>query len=356
MSWKYSTTFTSFYQDDIVSHLNDGLTHAKIAEKVGLRRNQVKGLVLHYQKMGIAPLSNLHHRRTVVRNQAIEVIRELIVTEGDGFLSVEDTPIVTYTQVVDGVQHFRCNQKEIGRIISPTYISRAIIEKACGDGYHYQHRGDEIQCLQCEGLTIAKRSDSIFCELPRMNKNMGKCAAAYYGHKRWHNLTSEERVVKWLRARMRDAVVRYAGLNSNYNSTRDLSDYTGYTIETLFDFWFASHRLGGEYTRENIREWCIDHIRPVASFIFTTCNLNDPQWVECWSMENLQPLCRKENNKKGSNWMGYRWRQGLPCNPPNTQWVNRMTQDERIQLKTELVRKHYELSNQSTISGDDTHE
>ena len=352
MSWRYSTEYLTTYQDDIVSLLNDGLTHAKIAEKVGLSRNQVKGLVLHYQKMGLAPLSNLHHRRTVVRNQAIEVIRELIVTEGDGFLSMEDNPIITYTRVVNGVQHFRCNQKEIGRIVSPTFMSRKLIDQACGDDYHFQASGDEMECLQCGCITVAKKGDSKFCPLPMMNKNMSKCAAAYYSHKRWHNLTPEERVVRWLRGRMRDAVVRYCGLDSNYNSTRDLSDYIGYTIEALFDFWFASHRLGEEYTRENIREWCIDHIRPVSSFTFTTCDLNDPQWVECWSMENLQPLCREENNKKGSNWMGYRWRQGLPCNPSNTRWDNRMTQDERIQLKTRLLRKHYEPSNQPTISGE----
>jgi len=50
----------------------------------------------------------------------------------------------------------------------------------------------------------------------------------------------------------------------------------------------------------------IDHIRPVASFQYSS--VDDEQFKQCWSLNNLQPLWAKDNIAKSSNWNGKSWR------------------------------------------------
>ena len=79
----------------------------------------------------------------------------------------------------------------------------------------------------------------------------------------------------------------------------------GYTAEDLVSHiesqfndkmnWknWGQHRIGGVYT------WQIDHIIPQSYYKYTS--LEDPNFAECWKMENLRPLCSIENAKKGAN-------------------------------------------------------
>jgi hypothetical protein len=46
--------------------------------------------------------------------------------------------------------------------------------------------------------------------------------------------------------------------------------------------------------------WHIDHIKPKSLFIFES--VEDPQFKECWSLENLRPLEAKENIRKGNKY------------------------------------------------------
>lgn len=49
---------------------------------------------------------------------------------------------------------------------------------------------------------------------------------------------------------------------------------------------------------ENYGEWEIDHRKPIVSFSFSSPT--DPEFLECWSLSNLQPLWAKDNRSKGS--------------------------------------------------------
>ena len=51
--------------------------------------------------------------------------------------------------------------------------------------------------------------------------------------------------------------------------------------------------------------WAIDHKRPVVSFTFVSPK--DLAFQECWSLNNLRPLCYIENSKKSGYWKGKRW-------------------------------------------------
>jgi hypothetical protein len=46
----------------------------------------------------------------------------------------------------------------------------------------------------------------------------------------------------------------------------------------------------------NYGQWEIDHIRPRSSFSFQTAE--DPQFMECWELSNLQPLWMSANRSK----------------------------------------------------------
>lgn len=51
-------------------------------------------------------------------------------------------------------------------------------------------------------------------------------------------------------------------------------------------------------TWENHGEWHIDHIRPRASFAYTSPDC--PDFRECWALSNLQPLWARDNIRKGA--------------------------------------------------------
>ena len=53
---------------------------------------------------------------------------------------------------------------------------------------------------------------------------------------------------------------------------------------------------------DNMDEWHIDHIRPVASFNYDSTE--HPDFKKCWALNNLQPLWAKGNLSKRDKWDG----------------------------------------------------
>ena len=53
-------------------------------------------------------------------------------------------------------------------------------------------------------------------------------------------------------------------------------------------------------TWENMAYWHIDHIRPISSFCFES--FDDPEFLECFALSNLQPLWGWDNSRKGGRW------------------------------------------------------
>jgi len=47
--------------------------------------------------------------------------------------------------------------------------------------------------------------------------------------------------------------------------------------------------------------WHIDHIKPKS--LFKYISPEDPEFQECWDLNNLQPLEKISNLKKGSNYV-----------------------------------------------------
>jgi len=57
---------------------------------------------------------------------------------------------------------------------------------------------------------------------------------------------------------------------------------------------------------ENHGEWHIDHIKPICSFNITDYKCED--FKNCWSLNNLQPLWKYDNQSKGSKYKGVDYR------------------------------------------------
>lgn len=53
---------------------------------------------------------------------------------------------------------------------------------------------------------------------------------------------------------------------------------------------------------DNMSEWHIDHIRPIASFDYDSTD--HPDFKKCWALNNLQPMWAKDNMSKGAKWDG----------------------------------------------------
>jgi|694.fasta_scaffold98216_1 hypothetical protein len=70
----------------------------------------------------------------------------------------------------------------------------------------------------------------------------------------------------------------------------------GYTAEQLKSHLEVQFKEG--MTWENYGEWHVDHIKPISSFTFETCE--DEEFKICWSLDNLQPMWGIENIKKGN--------------------------------------------------------
>jgi hypothetical protein len=75
---------------------------------------------------------------------------------------------------------------------------------------------------------------------------------------------------------------------------RGWESLVGYTRADLV------RHLEGQFTDGmswgNYGQWEIDHIRPRSSFSFQTAE--DPQFMECWELSNLQPLWMSANRSK----------------------------------------------------------
>ena len=70
------------------------------------------------------------------------------------------------------------------------------------------------------------------------------------------------------------------------NVSRNLKGYIGYII------W---ENYGGKNNEER-KSWHVDHINPQCNFPYDS--LEHPNFLKCWSLNNLRPLEKIENLRK----------------------------------------------------------
>lgn len=151
--------------------------------------------------------------------------------------------------------------------------------------------GETKECKGCENTFEVKNSQQLFCT--------NQCKVKYHRintkHKPYAELTHTQKINARVRASVRGHL-RKRGLSKTHKTF----DILGYIPTQLM------HHLESQFVEgmswDNMSEWHIDHIRPVASFTFNS--VDDPEFKACWVLENLQPLWAFDNMSKGAKWEG----------------------------------------------------
>lgn len=143
-----------------------------------------------------------------------------------------------------------------------------------------------------------------------MNRSIGVCKLCQ-GYKGIKRLTKEELLIKKreykneynkipmnkVHRNISRAIYHAIGENKGF---RKWSEIVGYTKEDLFNHLEKQFQPGMTWNNYGLYGWHIDHIRPKASFNFTTAE--DPEFKECWALDNLQPLWALDNIMKSDKW------------------------------------------------------
>jgi len=77
-------------------------------------------------------------------------------------------------------------------------------------------------------------------------------------------------------------------------------DILGYSADDLMKHLESKFEPG--MTWENIGEWHIDHVTPDSWFNYSS--VEDQAFIDCWSLNNLQPMWKPENMSKGNRYSG----------------------------------------------------
>lgn len=90
------------------------------------------------------------------------------------------------------------------------------------------------------------------------------------------------------------------GENKRFKRTKYI---LGYSIDELIKHLENLFEEGMSWNNYGNKEgyWNIDHIRPISSFNIE--NLEDNDFKECWSLNNLQPMWWKDNVRKGNRYV-----------------------------------------------------
>tara|TARA_R110000824_G_scaffold381772_1_gene574763 strand:- start:26 stop:766 length:741 start_codon:yes stop_codon:yes gene_type:complete len=95
----------------------------------------------------------------------------------------------------------------------------------------------------------------------------------------------------------------YGCLSGKQKKSRTM-EYVGIDLEKLWEHFESKFTDG--MTRENYGEWHVDHIRPLSSFDFYSCEEGSEEFenllYQAWYYTNLQPLWAKDNLSKSSKW------------------------------------------------------
>ena len=75
-------------------------------------------------------------------------------------------------------------------------------------------------------------------------------------------------------------------------------DILGYSQEDLIQHLEKQFQDGVSW--DNYGEWHVDHIKPISLFNFKS--IDDEEFKECWSLNNLQPMWGNENISKSDNY------------------------------------------------------
>jgi hypothetical protein len=145
-------------------------------------------------------------------------------------------------------------------------------------------------CKECASKDARKFYKKHRKQILKYHQNRKKEAAQYIVD-RYHS-NPMIRLSMCMSTAIRKSLKRKGGSKHGYH----WEDILGYTLQQLRERLESLFKEG--MTWENYGEWHVDHIRPVSGFHFIS--IDDPEFQQCWALENLQPLWAEENMRKGA--------------------------------------------------------
>lgn len=188
---------------------------------------------------------------------------------------------------------------------SPSHAVDLIRCQECRGGNRWGNKGArrrEVLCAFCGAqfetkLARASKSEKMFCN----RKCQGQWASANKigsGHPQWKGGRSANRARQEANPRYRLKRRVSNGIwwsIKGQKNNRHWEDLVGYALDDLMAHLEPLFKPGMSW--ENYGKWHIDHIRPVSSFSFAVPE--DPEFLQCWALSNLQPLWAIDNLRKG---------------------------------------------------------
>lgn len=120
-----------------------------------------------------------------------------------------------------------------------------------------------------------------------------------------YNKMRREDPVEHLKHKVGTAIRHYLQANG-YKKLGSIWDVLPYTpqqlkdhLESLWEPWMNWSNYGGASTDPR-KTWWLDHIKPQSAFLYTS--IHDPLFLECWALDNLQPLEKIANMVKGKKY------------------------------------------------------
>lgn len=160
-----------------------------------------------------------------------------------------------------------------------------------------------IRCTTCEAKVPKRTSQQKFCAECRLKSDADSMRRRNARYRQRPDAKEDnarrqrerrERVPKYaIGARMSAAI--YDALSTR-KAGRKWESIVGYTLEQLADHLERQFLKGMSWT--NYGEWHIDHIRPIASFGYTSDQ--DQEFRDCWALSNLRPLWALANISKNA--------------------------------------------------------
>jgi len=167
-----------------------------------------------------------------------------------------------------------------------------------------------FQCTKC--LTIKPYYDFGYCNTKKGRQNSCKACGklSYKNNKQKYKDNHQKRWTKSPISKFKTLLSAQIkrdinGANEAYidQLTQEIWDALPYTpkelcehLEAQFEPWmnWENHSKKTEG-----RRWEIDHIIPRCDLKFKS--INDPNFLKCWSLDNIRPLEWLENNKKSNS-------------------------------------------------------
>lgn len=195
------------------------------------------------------------------------------------------------------------------------------IEKGESEFWKASRRADGLQ-VYCKSCMKAKNAEYARKHPEKMRGYVNSCAERNMEKRRASAMASYHADIEKSRARGRArasgrklAVAAYARRRRSTDPSYALrgrisaqlrsclaSGKASKTTEALLGYSFATlrHHLERQFTKgmnwENMGEWHIDHIVPLASFTIT--GPDDPELRRAWALPNLRPLWAADNIAK----------------------------------------------------------